>query len=65
MQRETQTVVDHPFTQFSPQMRNMRQAGTKPLEWRPKAIQIVFIWGRPGFDVGRETLGACRAADNS
>jgi len=24
-----------------------------------------LTWGRPGFDVGRETLGACRAASNS
>ncbi len=39
-----------------------RHGGTKSLEWRPIDR---FTRGRPGFDVGRETLGACRAASNS
>ena len=33
---------------------------------RPKLspVERVKIWGRPGFDVGCETLGACRGTDN-
>jgi len=28
------------------------------------AVYCLLLWGRPGFDVGCETWGACRGADD-